>query len=243
MQNRVRWPAEGVEYGVLRSKLRVEEFGWGNHDLESGDLRIRGLSLDFSKITGDRNSIGGKFAGSDDMASYLRNVIETLTSVFEGLSITFSYLVRRPTTTQYPDRIDRRVQETLPKRYRGHLEVDLDICTNCKACERECPISCIAISDSEEPDKKRWMTQFDIDLAKCMYCGICSEVCPTGAIRHSQEFEGACYHPATMTRRFVLDPSAVAPYRPKKAGEPDPEMAQHVQAGKEFMDLFAHPER
>src|SRR6266496_1922152 len=84
----------------------------------------------------------------------------------------------------------RRVQETLPKRYRGHLEVDMAICTNCKACERECPISCIAITDSEEPDKKRWMTQFDIDLAKCMYCGICSEVCPTGAIHHSPEFEG-----------------------------------------------------
>jgi len=113
------------------------------------------------------------------MLSYLKNIIETVVTIFEGLSITFSHLVRRPMTIQYPDRIDRPVQETLPKRYRGHLEVDMEICTNCKACERECPITCIAITDSEEPDKKRWMTQFDIDLAKCMYCGICSEVCPT----------------------------------------------------------------
>ena len=174
---------------------------------------------------------------------YFKNITDALGAVFEGLSITFSHLLRRPITIQYPDRMDRMVQDTLPKRYRGHLDVDLDICTNCKACERECPISCIAISDSEEPDKKRWMTQFDIDLAKCMYCGICSEVCPTGAIRHSQEFEGACYNPATMTRRFIVNPSGVAPFKPKKGDESDPELNDQIRTGKEFMDLFAHPER
>ncbi len=176
------------------------------------------------------------------MLSYLKDIFETVVTIFEGLSITFSHLVRRPMTIQYPDRIDRPVQETLPKRYRGHLEVDMTICTNCKACERECPITCIAITDSEEPDKKRWMTQFDIDLAKCMYCGICSEVCPTGAIRHSQEFEGACNNPAAMARHFVLD-SSVAPFKPAKGGETDSELAKKVEIGKEFMDLFAQPAR
>src|SRR6266542_3232093 len=144
-------------------------------------------------------------------------------------------------TIQYPDQIDRPVQETLPKRYRGHLEVDMAICTNCKACERECPISCIAITDSEEPDKKRWMTQFDIDLAKCMYCGICSEVCPTGAIHHSPEFEGSCHNPAAMVRHFVLDGAPVPSFKPKKGEEADTELAKKVDSGKEFMDLFAQP--
>jgi len=177
------------------------------------------------------------------MLSYLQNIFEIVVTIFEGLSITFSHLVRRPATIQYPDRIDRPVQETLPKRYRGHLEVDMAICTNCKACERECPITCIAITDSEEPDKKRWMTQFDIDLAKCMYCGICSEVCPTGSIRHSQEFEGSCYNPAAMVRRFVLDGAPIPPFKPKKGGETDTELAEKVEIGEEFMDLFAQPER
>ena len=177
------------------------------------------------------------------MLSYLQNIFETVVTIFEGLSITFSHLMRRPMTIQYPDRIDRPVQETLPKRYRGHLEVDMAICTNCKACERECPITCIAITDSEEPDKKRWMTQFDIDLAKCMYCGICSEVCPTGSIRHSREFEGACFDPAAMVRRFVLDGTPVPPFKPKKGGETDTELAKKVEIGEEFMDLFAQPEK
>jgi len=131
----------------------------------------------------------------------------------------------------------------LPLRYRGHLEIDMAICTNCKACERECPITCIAITDSEEPDKKRWMTQFDIDLAKCMYCGICAEVCPTGSIRHSREFEGACFDPAAMVRRFVLDGAPAPAFKPKKGGEIDTELAKKVEIGEEFMDLFAQPEK
>ena len=177
------------------------------------------------------------------MLCYLKNIFETVVTIFEGISITFSHLMRRPTTIQYPDRIDRPVEETLPLRYRGHLEVDMAICTNCKACERECPITCIAITDSEEPDKKRWMTQFDIDLAKCMYCGICAEVCPTGSIRHSREFEGACFDPAAMVRRFVLDGAPAPAFKPKKGGETDTELAKKVEIGEEFMDLFAQPEK
>ena len=50
-------------------------------------------------------------------------------------------------TLEYPDRLpdDVRVQNTLPFRYRGILEVDLEICTACLACKRACPIDCIVI--------------------------------------------------------------------------------------------------
>ena len=50
-----------------------------------------------------------------------------------------------PYTVQYPDRTPVRVQDTLPFRYRGILDVDLEICTGCLACERACPIDCIVI--------------------------------------------------------------------------------------------------
>src|SRR6266566_1505967 len=52
------------------------------------------------------------------VASYVRDIKDTLTSVFEGMSITFSHLVRRPMTIQYPDKIPKPIQETLPRRYR-----------------------------------------------------------------------------------------------------------------------------
>ena len=79
------------------------------------------------------------------VAQYINNISETVSTVFEGLTVTFSHLVRRPITVQYPDRLAKQVQDTLPLRYRGILELDLDICTGCLGCIRACPISCIAI--------------------------------------------------------------------------------------------------
>jgi hypothetical protein len=45
-----------------------------------------------------------------------------------------------------------------------------------------------------------------------------------------------------MSRHFVLD-SPVAPFKPAKGGETDPDLAKKVEIGKEFMDLFAQPAR
>ena len=116
------------------------------------------------------------------VASYIKDIKDTVTSVFEGMTITFSHLVRRPMTIQYPDKIPVPIQETLPRRYRGILEVDMDICTGCLACERDCPITCITIGiEMDKETKQRNFTHFDIDICKCMYCGLCSEACPTGA--------------------------------------------------------------
>jgi len=129
----------------------------------------------------------------DSAARYFGDVRDTLVSFWHGLSITLSHLLRRPITTQYPDRTDLPVRDTLPPRYRGLLEVDTSICTGCQACERACPISCIQITLEKDPanPKQRVVAQFDIDEAKCMFCGLCVEPCPTGAIQHTQEFEGS----------------------------------------------------
>ena len=175
------------------------------------------------------------------LAQYVNNITETVTTIFEGLTITFSHLMRRPMTIQYPDRMAMQVQDTLPLIYRGHLEVDLDICTGCLACERICPITCIAIGiDMNKETKQRSFSQFDIDLAKCMYCGLCAESCPTGSIRHSQEFEGTVHNLAGLVRRFVTEP--VVLYKPKKGGETEPTMIAKVDIGKKYLDELATPE-
>ena len=158
--------------------------------------------------------------------AYVKNVRDTAKSFWEGMSVTLSYMFRKPMTTQYPDRMGVPVQQTIPARYRGFLEVDMDICTACQACERACPISVINIDilkgDGKTTPKLR-MERFDIDIGKCMYCGLCVEPCPTGSIQHTREFEGAVMHFNNLTLRFVPDPLVPAvPYKPPKGSESFP---------------------
>ncbi len=174
------------------------------------------------------------------MASYFQNIRETLGTIFEGLAITASHFVRKPFTIQYPDRIDIPIQDTLPFRYRGLLDVDLEICTGCLACERACPIDCIVIDARKDPQTRGMILErFDIDLAKCMFCGLCSEPCPTGSIHHTPEFEGADYSLESLVRRFVKAPMAA--YKPTKGPELDPVIGPVLKRGLRYLDEFASP--
>ncbi len=171
-------------------------------------------------------------------STWLANVTETVSTIFEGMAITFSHFVRRPFTVQYPDRVPIRVQDTLPFRYRGILAVDLEICTGCLACERACPIDCIVIEAPKDKETRQMtLKRFDIDIAKCMYCGLCSEVCPTGSIHHTSEFEGADYTLKSMLRHYVSEP--VLAYKPKKGPETDPVLAPILERGMAYVEDFA----
>ncbi len=174
------------------------------------------------------------------MREYVANVVQAATSIFDGLSVTFSHFFREPYTIQYPDRMPIPVQDTLPYRYRGFLDVDLEICTGCLACQRACPIDCILIETRKDKETKSMLIEtFDIDLAKCMYCGLCTEPCPTGSIHHTREFEGADFSLESMVRRFIKEP--VTAYKPKKKGEDDPVVAPILERGKRYIAEFADP--
>ena len=122
---------------------------------------------------------------------------------------------REPMTIEYPE---VNVEAQLPDRYRGILQVDMDICISCHLCESGCPIDCIVIDDvkgsktsvmsrvtGKPTPKVKYPTRFDIDIAKCMYCGLCVEPCPTGAIYHTRKFEGTVTNVSDLTYTYVSD--------------------------------------
>jgi NADH-quinone oxidoreductase subunit I/NAD(P)H-quinone oxidoreductase subunit I len=153
---------------------------------------------------------------------YLAGIGRSIVTLGDGLAVTFSYLLRKPFTIQYPDRTEKPVVAMLPERSRGILEVDVEVCTGCTMCAKQCPIDCIHIEVvKDEETKQRMIKRFDIDVAKCMYCGLCVEACPASGLRHSHEFEGAVGDVRRLMLHFVEKPLPVS--KPAKKGEPQPE--------------------
>jgi len=151
---------------------------------------------------------------------YVTNVYRAATSIFEGLAVTMSWMFRRPATIQYPDRIEKPVQEMLPDNYRGILEVDIGRCSGCLLCMRACPIGVIQIEVQKNAETGvREVTRFDIDVGLCMFCGLCVEACNFDSIDHSPEFEGTMPCPEALVLHFVKQPSPVSRF---KKGEGPP---------------------
>jgi NADH-quinone oxidoreductase chain I len=165
------------------------------------------------------------------MSQYVSNIISSSKTIFEGMTITFSHLFRKPMTIQYPD-TPIPVSETLPDRYRGFLHVDTTICTTCCLCEKACPIDCIVIEHGKDAELgKRVMTRFDIDEAKCMYCGLCTEPCPTAAIAFTKKFEAATTDLETLVFKFVPEGEKIIPYKvPKSKGAPSSDNEAQAEA-------------
>jgi formate hydrogenlyase subunit 6/NADH:ubiquinone oxidoreductase subunit I len=163
------------------------------------------------------NRAGLDIAKCGAVREYFANIKRAVFSIFEGLTVTSSWLFRRPATIQYPDRIEKPIQEMLPDNYRGLLEVDLARCSGCLLCMKNCPIGVIQVKVEKNAETGvREITQFDIDVGRCMYCGLCSEQCKFDALRHTTDFEAVASSPDNLVLHYVKTPTPVSKL---KAGE------------------------
>jgi len=173
------------------------------------------------------------------MITYIKNIWETYATVFEGMAITFSYLLQRPITVQYPDRIKKPVHETLPENYRGRLDVDTELCTACGLCAKACPIDVIEMKGARTERKKGLtLIYFNIYHGKCMYCNLCVEACPAEegedeehhtAIYFKKNFEGSGYALSDLVEQFI--PPDEARKRLKEAEETAAKRASRQDVG------------
>ncbi|MHA1754839.1 MAG: 4Fe-4S binding protein [Candidatus Odinarchaeia archaeon] len=105
------------------------------------------------------------------------------------------HLSKKRATVLYPfEKIE------LPPAYRGLWTFDINKCTGCGLCARDCPSEAIELKPTDETKTGRYPT---CHVGRCMFCAQCEEVCPTGAIKLSPNYELSDY------KKKVID--ALAP--------------------------------
>lgn len=160
------------------------------------------------------------------MSNYVKNVSKGLTTVFEGMGITFKHLFEKNVTVQYPD-VHPTVEaggDKMPSNARNRLILEPDLCNGCTSCSRNCPVNCITLetmrvlpTDPDQPTlrdgskRKLWVLKYDIDFAKCCFCGLCTTVCPTESVHFTTEFEYSTYDRKELIYHFSdMSPEKVA---------------------------------
>lgn len=142
--------------------------------------------------------------------NYFNNISNAVTTLIDGMKVTMGYFVRprEHVTLQYPDEVwpipSRNIGVGELDTYntiRSKLNVNIDDCIGCKACERACPVNCIHIDTYKGgPDEdlgttsngtkiKLLTASFIIDMSECMFCDLCTPPCPEDCITMTPDFQ------------------------------------------------------
>ncbi len=78
-------------------------------------------------------------------ATYFRHIKEAVASIFDGMAVSASHLIRKPYTIQYPDRMPVRVQDNAQTReiLISQFDIDMAKCMYCGLCSEVCPTGSI----------------------------------------------------------------------------------------------------
>jgi NADH-quinone oxidoreductase subunit I len=120
--------------------------------------------------------------------------------LLKSMGVTLSAFTRKPVTREYPE-----MHKQLPERDRAFPillwdhDIDEPFCTGCHACERACPVECMTVLMTDNPNHKsqggnstrrKIIDKFWIDYGRCMRCNICVEVCNFDAIAMNNTWQG-----------------------------------------------------
>ncbi len=174
--------------------------------------------------------------------SYIKEAINAGKYLYNGLSVTFDHLRRRPVTVQYP------YEKLIPsERYRGRIHYEFDKCIACEVCVRVCPIN-LPVVDwvMNKETKKKELRNYSIDFGVCIFCGNCVEYCPTNCLSMTEEYELSTFDrhnlnfdnvalgrlPTNVTTDPSVKPLRELTYLPKGVMDPHEIPASDTRVGK-----------
>lgn len=130
--------------------------------------------------------------------SFVGNLFSGLKSLWDGMNVTFGYLVHPSTvvTQQYPENratlkmFDRfRAQLVMPHDEKGHHK-----CTGCEMCADACPNGSLDVITRKNPvTGKKEINRYIWRMDSCTFCNACVQVCPHFAIEFKGNFESSVY--------------------------------------------------
>ncbi len=174
--------------------------------------------------------------------SYIKEAFNAGKYLYNGLSVTFDHLRRRPVTVQYP------YEKLIPsERYRGRIHYEFDKCIACEVCVRVCPIN-LPVVDwvMNKETKKKELRNYSIDFGVCIFCGNCVEYCPTNCLSMTEEYELSTFDrhnlnfdnvalgrlPTNVTTDPSVKPLRELTYLPKGVMDPHEIPASNTRVGK-----------
>ncbi len=174
--------------------------------------------------------------------SYIKEAFNAGKYLYNGLSVTFDHLRRRPVTVQYP------YEKLIPsERYRGRIHYEFDKCIACEVCVRVCPIN-LPVVDwvMNKETKKKELRNYSIDFGVCIFCGNCVEYCPTNCLSMTEEYELSTFDrhnlnfdnvalgrlPTNVTTDPSVKPLRELTYLPKGVIDPHEIPASNTRVGK-----------
>ena len=137
---------------------------------------------------------------------YARDIVSGLASLVQGMKVTMTTMLTGGETVRWP-----REPAPLPRRFRGHIQLEMEAetgqprCIACGACSRACPSGCITVSGAKPAGARRKMaTCFRLDFSRCSLCGLCVESCPKQAIVFSRDYALVASSRATVDAMDLL---------------------------------------